>query len=137
MLNTTPGEEDKMPYKRSEERYAGGGQVKYLVYKSPQPLRTGRIQERARVQRLYFPADARDISLDQAGTLVRRTGRKVHGVAVHYRYQLASARARRGNTFYQMPERWADRTKIVELPGKAKDVRLTDRPPVGPKMAIA
>jgi hypothetical protein len=126
-----------MPYKRSEERYAGGGQVKYLVYKSPQPLRTGRIQERTRVQRLYFPADAQEIAIGELGRLEKRTGRMVNGVPVHYRYQLAGARARRGNTRYQLPERWTERTKIVELPEKARDVRLTDKPPAGPSMAVA
>jgi hypothetical protein len=30
-----------MGYRPSEARYAGGGQIKYLVYRSPQPLRTG------------------------------------------------------------------------------------------------
>ena len=53
-----------MAYKPSESRYAGGGQVKYLVYESPQPLRSGRLQQRTHVQRLYFPADAKDITVE-------------------------------------------------------------------------
>src|SRR5206468_105728 len=116
--------------------YAGGGKVQYLVYQSPQPVRGGGVQQRTRVQRLYFPANAKEIKLDMPGTVEKRTGRKVHGVAVHYQYQLASAKARRGNTEYQLPERWADRVKIVELPEGAKSVRLTLRPPEGPKMAV-
>ncbi len=125
-----------MAYKPSEKRYAGGGQVKYVVYQSPQPLRSGQMRERTRVQRLYFPADARDITLDQPGSVEKRTGRKVHGVAVHYRYQVAGARAQRGSTKYRIPERWAERTKVVELPEGSKSVRLTSRPPEGPRMNV-
>ncbi len=126
-----------MAYKASEARYAGGGQVKYLVYHSPQPLRNGGTRERTRVQRLYFPADAKEIKLDEPGTVTKRTGRRVHGVAVHYRYDVAGARAQRGATSYTLPERSSERTKIVELPEGAKDVKLTTRPPAGPKMAVA
>ena len=118
-----------MAARPSQSAYAGGGQVRYLTYRSPQRLRTGRTQERTRVQRLYFPADARDIAVDEPGTLEKRTGRRVHGVAVRYRYHLAEVRGRRGSTEYNVPERWADRMKIVELPEGAKAVKLTNRPP--------
>jgi hypothetical protein len=123
-------------YRPSAERYAGGGKVKYIVYRSPQPLRNGRVQQRTRVKRLYFPKNAKNISLGKPTTLEKRTGREAYGVAVTYRYQLSAARARRGRTTYELPLRWADREKVVELPRGAKDLRLTDRPPEGPKMAI-
>jgi hypothetical protein len=125
-----------MAYKASQERYADGGQVKYLVYQSPQPLRTGRVQQRTRVQRLYFPADAKEIRLDEPGTVEKRTGRRVHGVAVHYQYQLPRTSAQRGQTRYEVPERWADRTKVVELPEGARSLKLTSQPPKGPAMAV-
>lgn len=125
-----------MATRASEERYAGGGQVKYLVYQSPQPLRTGRIQQRTRVQRLYFPADAKEIRLDEPGTVEKRTGRRVHGVAVHYQYHLPRTQAQRGRTRYAVPERWAERVKVVELPEGAKSVKLTSRPPQRPMMAV-
>jgi hypothetical protein len=124
-------------YKRSEERYAGGGMVKYVVYRSAQPSRGGRTRQRMRVKRLYFPADARDIELERPGTYEKRTGRRVHGVAVRYRYQLAGGPARRGNTPYRLPERWSERRQVVELPQGATDVRLTDEAPEGPRMAVA
>jgi hypothetical protein len=125
-----------MSAKPSESRYDGGGQVKYLVYRSPQAARDGGVQVRTRVKRLYFPTDARSIKVDPPTTLEKRTGRSVHGVQVHYEYQLAGARARRGDTKYELPERWADRTKVVELPEGAKSVKLTSDPPEGPKMAV-
>ena len=124
-------------YPPSQARYAGGGMVKYLVYHSPQPLRTGATQERTRVKRLYFPANAKDITVSKPGTFEKRTGKRVHGVTVHYRYRLGAARARRGETTYQLPERWADREKVVELPEHATAVRLVERPPEGPLQAVA
>jgi hypothetical protein len=125
-----------MRYRASQERYAGGGQVKYLVYRSPQPLRTGRIQDRTRVRRLYFPASATEHTVEGPRTLKTRTGRQVYGVAIRYRYHLRGATAHRGETTYALPQRWAERTKVVELPESAKDLALTDRPPEGPLMAV-
>src|SRR5262245_45394825 len=93
-------------YRSSEERYAGGGQVKYLVYRSPQPLHTGRTQDRIRVCRLYFPASATDITFEGPQTLTTRTGRHVYGVEVHYRYHLRGATAQRNDTTYSLPPRW-------------------------------
>jgi len=125
-----------MRHRASEERYAGGGQVKYLVYRSPQPLRTGGAQERTRVRRLYFPASATEITVQGPQTFTKRTGRQVYGVAVHYRYQLRGATAHRDKTTYALPQRWAERTKVVELPRGAKALLLTDQPPEGPLMAV-
>jgi hypothetical protein len=125
-----------MRYRPSEERYAGGGQVKYLVYRSPQPLRTGRVQDRTRVRRLYFPASATEITVEGPQTLTTRTGRQVYGVAVHYRYHLRGTTGHRDKTSYRLPPRWAERTKVVELPQRAKDLSLTDQPPEGPLMAV-
>ena len=125
-----------MRYRPSEERYAGGGRVKYLVYRSPQPLRTGRVQDRTRVRRLYFPASATEITVEGPQTLTTRTGRQVYGAAVHYRHQLRGATAHRDNTTYSLPSRWAERTKVVELPRGAKALSLTDQPPEGPLMAV-
>jgi hypothetical protein len=125
-----------MRYRPSEARYAGGGQVKYLVYRSPQPLRTGRVQDRTRVRRLYFPASATEITVQGPQTLTTRTGRQVYGAAVHYRYHLRGTTAQRDETTYSLPPRWAERTKVVELPQSAKDLSLTDQPPEGPLMAV-
>jgi hypothetical protein len=125
-----------MRYRPSEERYAGGGQVKYLVYRSPQPLRTGRVQDRTRVRRFYFPANATEITVEGPQTLRTRTGRQVYGVAVHYRYHLHGTTAHRDEATYSLPPRWAERTKVVELPQSAKDLSLTDQPPEGPLMAV-
>jgi len=125
-----------MTYKPSQARYSGGGKVKYLVYRSPQPLRSGRKRERTRVKRMYFPANAREIVLEHPGTFRRRTGSTVYGVALHYRSRLPATRARRGGRTYRPPERWTQRTKIVDLPSGAVRVRLTSRPPEGPRMAV-
>jgi hypothetical protein len=124
-------------YKPTAARYSGGGKVKYIVYRSPQPLRTGAIQLRTRVKRLYFPKDARRIRMERPEMVATRTGRRVYGVVVRYETRLSAARARRNSTTYTLPERWVDRTKVVKLPGNAKGVRLTDRAPEGPLLAVA
>ena len=126
-----------MAYKPSESRYDKGGRVTYLVYESPQKLRNGRTQSRTRVKRLYFPGDSSDIEMEGPKTLTKRTGRKVHGVAVHYRNQQAEATAQRGDTRFTLPAREAKRTKIVELPRNARDAHLTDNPPKGSRLAVA
>ena len=127
----------KTHYKPTTARYSGGGKVKYLVYRSPQPLRTGAIQLRTRVKRLYFPHDARRIRMERPRMVTTRTGRRVYGVVVRYEMRLSAARARRNSTTYTLPERWVDRTKVVTLPRIAKGVRLTDRAPQGPLLAVA
>jgi hypothetical protein len=124
-------------YKPTTARYSGGGKVKYLVYRSPQPLRTGAVQLRTRVKRVYFPKDARRISMERPRMVARRTGRRVYGVVVRYETRLSAARARRNSTTFTLPERWVHRTKVVDLPRNAKGVRLTDRAPEGPLQAVA
>jgi hypothetical protein len=125
-----------MTYKPSQARYSGGGKLKYLVYRSSQPLRRGRIQERTRVKRMYFPANAREIVMEQPGAFRKRTGTSVFGVALHYRSRLPATRGRRAGKTYRLPERWTQRTKIVELPRGVARVRLTNTPPEGPRMAV-
>jgi len=53
------------------------------------------------------------------------------------RLRLSGARARRNATTYTLPERWVDRTKVVKLPRNARGVRLADRAPEGPLLAVA
>lgn len=117
-----------MPYKASESRYDGGGNVLYLVYTSPHKLANGKQQPRVRVKRMYFPKDATDIMLGRPGMLEKRTGRNVFGVEVTYRHVQNRADGRDGES---------KRTKIVELSDGARDLKLTDDPPKGPLQAVA
>jgi hypothetical protein len=126
-----------MAERRSETRYADGGKVKYLIYEAQQRLRNGSIQTRTRAKRLYLPANATDIEIDGPGTSRKRTGRRVHGVEVRYRARMSPTSARRGTTRYEVPERWANRTKVVEVPESAKSVRISERAPEGPHVAVA
>ena len=126
-----------MAYKPSEARYDLGGSVKYLVYQTPQRLANGRVQMRTRVKRVYFPGDARNITVGKPGSYHNLRGRNVFGVPVTYRYVLAPATARRGKTIVRLPKRSAHRTKIVPLPKPVKGLRLTSRPPKGPLQAVA
>ena len=126
-----------MAYKPSEARYDLGGSVKYLVYQTPQRLTDGRMQMRKRVKRVYFPGDARNITVGKPGSNHNLRGRKVFGVPVTYRYVVAPATAHRGKTIVRLPKRWAHRTKIVPLPKPVKGLRLTSRPPRIPLQAVA
>lgn len=126
-----------MRYKPSEARYDYGGKVKYLVYRSPQPSRSGRVQMRTRVKRLYFPADASSIKVGEPGGYRNRLGRRVFGVPVTYRYVLAPTKAHRGKKTVRLPPRISTRKKLVPLPRQAENLRLTDRPPKGPLQAVA
>jgi hypothetical protein len=57
-------------------------------------------------------------------------------VAIQYRYQLRGKTAHRDKTMYALPPRWAERTKVVQLPQGVKALSLTDQPPEGPLMAV-
>jgi hypothetical protein len=124
-------------YKPSEARYDLGGKVKYLVYESPQRLANGRVQIRTRVKRLYFPGDARSITVGTPGWYVNLRGRKVFGAPVTYRYELAPATVHRRSTIARLPPRTAHRTKVVPLPRGVKNLHLTSHPPKGPLQAVA
>jgi hypothetical protein len=119
-----------MAYKPSESRYDGGGRVVYLEYSTPSRAR-GTESTRRRAKRIYLPADSKNLSLEGPKTLRKRTGRSVHGVALHYEHVVGAARARRGNTSYKLPERTSERTKVIEVPAEARDLRLTDKAPKG------
>jgi hypothetical protein len=99
--------------------------VKYLIYRSPQPLRGGATQLRQRVKRVYFPRSARRITVEAPKTVAARSGKRVYGVLVRYEERLGPTR------------RWVHRTKVVSLPRSAKNVRLRDRAPEGPLLAVA
>jgi hypothetical protein len=131
------GSKMKTHYKPTTARYSGGGKVKYLIYRSPQPLRSGATQLRSRVKRVYFPRSARRIRMERPKTVTTRSGKRVYGVLVRYEEHLGPTRARRNETTYTLPARWVDRTKIVTLPRNAKNVRLRDRAPQGPLLAVA
>jgi hypothetical protein len=131
------GSKVKTHYRPTTARYSGGGKVKYLIYRSPQPLPSGATQLRQRVKRVYFPKSARHITVERPKTVATRSGKRVYGVRVRYEERLGPTRARRNSTTYTLPARWVARTKIVTLPRNAKNVRLRDRAPEGPLLAVA
>jgi len=116
-----------MAYKPRQARYDQGGKVTYLVYESPQPLANGRVAMRTRVRRLYFPGDARNISLGKPGQYRNLRGRNVFGVPVTYSYVLAPATVHRGKTIAHLPPRKAHRTK-----DRPAAKRRAGSPPDGP-----
>jgi hypothetical protein len=118
-----------MTPKRSEERYDEGGRVLYLQYESDQAVRGG-TRRRTRAKRFYLPGDSRRVTVGAPGELRKRTGRTVHGVEVHYEYHVERApgnSARRGSR--PAPDHWSQRTKVIELPVTARNIRLTRHAP--------
>ena len=113
-----------MAYKPSESRYDKGDRVLYLEYASP-------TRRPARVKRIYLPGDSSNVRLEGPKMLRKRTGRRVYGVALHYEHEVAGVRGTRDSARRAMPQRRAARTQIIELPGGAKELRLSDRPPEG------
>jgi hypothetical protein len=120
-----------MTYRPSESRYDEGGRVVYLQYASSVRSRSGNPSDRVRVKRVYLPGDSWDLTLDGPKTVRKRTGRRVHGVALQYKHRLAGATAKRGDTEYRLRERVSERTKVIELPQDVHDLRLLDKPPKG------
>jgi hypothetical protein len=124
-------------YPSTTARYSGGGKLKYLLYRSPQPLPSGATQLRTRVKRVYLPRSARDIRMEGPKMALTRTGERVYGVVVRYQERLGPTRARRNSTTFTLPARWMERRHVIRLPRNAKTVRLTDRAPEGPLQAVA
>ncbi len=112
-------------------RRSHGGKIKYLVYQAAKRLRSGGTQQRTGVKTMFFAPNARDISLDRPGSHKTRTGKRVHGVAISYRSELAPSRTRRGRHIAR-PFR-----RIVELPSGVSNARLMDAAPQRRTMVAA
>ena len=111
-----------MTTKSTRARRSRGGKIKYLVYQAAKRLRNGRTQQRIGVKTMLFAPNASSISLDRPGAHKTRTGKRVHGVAISYKSELA-ARSRRGQQMARLFRR------IVQLPMGVNTARLMDTSP--------
>jgi hypothetical protein len=112
-----------------------GGLIRYVTYESEQKNRNGGTSTRRRTKRFSLPAESKDVRIDGPRSVTKRTGRRVNGLQVRYKYRLAGGTRRRGKTMTRIPERWADRMKVLELPKSARNVKMTDRAPSRGRMA--
>src|SRR5919197_4946116 len=91
-------------YHPTESKYKGGAQEMYVTYDVEQKTRGGNERLYPKVKRVYIAGDVKDW---KTGDIQKRTGRKVHGVAIEYEqsrkgYQRRGFTAQRGQTKYSI-----------------------------------
>ena len=124
---------DKMHhgYRPTESKYKGGAEDMYITYDLKQETRSGKERNYPKVKRVYIAGDVKDWKV---GNFEKRTGRKVHGVAIEYQqsrkgYQRRGFTAQRGKTSYSTspasvgPGSQKFR-QVLEVPRDAQNVRF-------------
>jgi hypothetical protein len=118
-------------YRSTESKYKGGAQEMYITYDLKQKTRGGEERLYPKVRRVYIAGNVKDWN---AGDIMKRTGRKVHGVAIEYEqsrkgYQRRGFTAQRGGTRYSTKPASVGRTtqrfrQVLEVPQDAKNVHF-------------
>jgi hypothetical protein len=118
-------------YRSTESKYKGGAQEMYITYDLKQKTRGGEERLYPKVRRVYIAGNVKDW---KAGDIMKRTGRKVHGVAIEYEqsrkgYQRRGFTAQRGGTRYSTKPASVGHTtqrfrQVLEVPQDAKNVHL-------------
>ena len=91
-------------YRSTESKYKGGAQEMYITYDLKQKTRSGDERLYPKVKRVYIAGDVKDW---KTGTMKKRSGKTVHGVAIEYEqsrkgFQRKSFTAKRGGTHYNV-----------------------------------
>src|ERR687884_2017750 len=89
-------------YRPTESKYKGGAQEMYVTYDLQQKTRGGDEKFYPKVKRVYIAGDVKDW---KTGTMKKRSGKTVHGVAIEYEqsrkgFQRKPFTAKRGQTRY-------------------------------------
>ena len=118
-------------YRPTESKYKGGAQEMYVTYDLKQETRGGGSAIYPKVKRVYIAGDVKDW---ETGTVKKRTGRRVHGVAIEYEqsrkgYRRKGGTMRRGQTTSQRKPATVQGSsqtfrQIVEVPKDARNVRF-------------
>lgn len=118
-------------YRPTESKYKGGAQEMYVTYDLKQKTRGGEERLYPKVKRVYIAGDVKDW---KAGNITKRTGRKVHGVAIEYEqsrkgYQRRGFTAQRGGTRYSTKPTSVGGTaqrfrQVLEVPQNAQNVHF-------------
>ncbi len=98
------------------------GVVKWLVYKH-----AGKNREYAK--RIYFSGYAHDFKIEWPGEFENRFGRKVWWIKITYKTLVRPTVIHKKGITIHLPQRVVSRSKIVELPKEAVDIRLLDQKP--------
>jgi hypothetical protein len=121
----------KSAYRPTESKYKGGAHEMFVTYDLEQKTRGGGSAMYPKVKRVYIAGDVKDW---KAGTVLKRSGREVHGVRIAYeqsrrRYHRQGFTAKRGETAYKVrPSAVGSTTgqfvQVVEVPEDARNVRF-------------
>ena len=115
-------EEKSESYIPTEARYKGGAKVLWLVYFLPR-------RKREYAKRIYFPADAFDISVEGPGVYKNKFGNEVYGIKITYKMSIRPTTIHVRGKEIHLPERIVSKTKIVEVPKDAVDFRIVEEKP--------
>ena len=118
-------------YRPTESKYKGGAQEMYITYDLNQKTRSSDEKPYPKVKRVYIAGDVTDW---KTGTMKKRSGKTVHGVAIEYEqsrkgFQRKSFTAKRGQTQYAVKPSSVGRTsqhfrQVLEVPRDAQNIHF-------------
>ena len=118
-------------YRSTESKYKGGAHEMYVTYDLKQRTRGGDEKLYPKVKRVYIAGDVKDWKV---GTMKKRSGKTVHGVAIEYQqsragYQRSGFSAARGSTRYAVKPSSVGGTaqkfrQVLEVPQDAQNIHF-------------
>jgi len=120
--NLLSEEEKANTYIPTELKYKEGARVLWLVYYHP-----GRKREYAK--RIYFPKNAKNISMEGPGEYKNRFGNKVYGIKVTYQMEISPTVIHVRGREIHLPKRTVTKTKIIQVPKIAENIRILEEKP--------
>jgi len=122
-LNKLLQEEEKSEnYIPTEAKYKGGAKVLWLVYYLPR-------RKREYAKRIYFPADAFNISIEGPDNYKNKFGNEVYGIKITYKMTIKATTIHVRGKEIHLPERIVTKIKIIPVPKEAKDFRIVKEKP--------
>jgi hypothetical protein len=118
-------------YRPTESKYKGGADEMYVTYDLKQKTRSGEKKLYPKVKRVYIAGDVKDW---KAGNVTKRTGKKVHGVAIEYEqsrnsYTRRGFTGQRGDTKYETKSASVGGSsqkfrQVLEVPQNAQNIHF-------------
>ncbi|ACM93693.1 hypothetical protein NAMH_0673 [Nautilia profundicola AmH] len=115
-------EEKANTYIPTEMKYKGGARVLWLVYYHPE-------KKREYAKRIYFPSNAENIKIEGPGEYKNRFGNKVWGIKITYEMEISPTIIHVRGKEIHLPARKVTKTKIVEVPKYAQNIRILEEKP--------
>ncbi|AZV46371.1 hypothetical protein C3L23_03510 [Nautilia sp. PV-1] len=109
-------------YIPTEAKYKKGAKTLWVVYYHP-------VKKREYAKRIYLPADAEDIEFEGPGKYKNRFGNEVWGIKVSYVITVVPTTIHVRGREIKLPERKMRKSKIVELPEIAQNIKITSEKP--------